>query len=95
MILYYIRRYKQEISHTDEISTMFTFAEKRSTHTLLEKKPKATYNEHQKKLYFNDSNPSFLIPTIECLDVPIKSTEALMIGFFLYSRRDVVFEDHS
>jgi len=75
---------------------MLRFAEKRSTHALLEKNPKATYNEHQKKkLYFNDSNPSFLIPTIECLDVSIKCTEALMIGSMLYSRRDVVFEDHS
>ena len=75
---------------------MFRFDDKRITHALLEKNPKATYNEHkQKKLYFNDSNPSFLKPTIECLDVSIKCTEALMIGSMLYSRRDVVFEDHS
>ncbi|SRR6266700_3997466 len=95
LILYYIRRDKQEISHTDEISTMFRFAEK-DTHALLEKNPYVNYNAFQKKKpYFNDSNPSFLIPTIKCLDVPIKCTEALMIGFILYSRRDVVFENHS
>ena len=76
---------------------MLRFAEKRSIHALLEKNPNTIYNAHwkKKKLYFNDSNPSFLIPTIECLDVPIKYPEALMIGSILYSRRVVVFEDHS
>ncbi len=75
---------------------MLRFDDKRITHALLEKNPKATYNEHQKKkLYFNDSNLSFLMPTIECLDVPIKCTEALMIGSMLHNRKGVAYEDHS